>query len=328
MQESEHVVVASEGVPALGGDDFDLLLAELAFEAQGLGPAEWDSLTQSETFRLVEECRVKKEALHPNTRKLLVDLDGVREGWGTAAVPVARFYERCSPLVEQTIQAVDDLLETHQGSGPVDALYVTGGASELPLVPRALRERFGRRVKRSAHTRSATAIGLAIQADQQSGYRLRERFTRHFGVWREAESGRRVVFDTLFAKGTPLPGPGEPPLEIRRTYAPAHNVGHFRYLECRQRNAGGDPAGDVTLWDEIRFPFDPALRDAPLEEVEVARSPAAASQSIEEVYTCDAGASVRVEISNRTAGYSRSWHLARWAAPAAPIVPGRRRKRM
>jgi len=32
---------------------------------------------------------------------------------------------------------------------------------------------------------------LAIAADQDAGYALRERFTRHFGVWREAEDGPR-----------------------------------------------------------------------------------------------------------------------------------------
>jgi hypothetical protein len=32
--------------------------------------------------------------------------------------------------------------------------------------------------------RSATAIGLAISGDASSGYLLRDRFARHFGVWR------------------------------------------------------------------------------------------------------------------------------------------------
>ena len=94
----------------------------------------------------------------------------------------------------------------------MDSVYVTGGGSELPLVLRMLKEVFGRRVHRSAYTRSATAIGLAIQADVQAGYVLRERFTRHFGVWREAEGGRDVVFDSLFPKGTVSARSGEPPL--------------------------------------------------------------------------------------------------------------------
>ena len=92
------------------------------------------------------------------------------------------------------------------GEEGVDTLYVTGGGSELPLVARVLREEFGRKVKRSEYTRSATAIGLAIQADVSAGYTLREMFTRNFGVWREGDAGRRMVFDSIFPRTTPLPG--------------------------------------------------------------------------------------------------------------------------
>jgi molecular chaperone DnaK (HSP70) len=170
-------------------------------------------------FHLHEECRAQKESLHPNTRHLSVDLGAVRDGWPHVSLPVANFYEHCEPLVQKTLDATEDLLEAH-GFGPsgpsasaqagvqhLDALYVTGGGSELPIVARMVREMFGRRVKRSAYTRSATAIGLAIQADAQAGYVLRDRFTRHFGVWREADAGRNVVFDPLFSKGTQLPAP-------------------------------------------------------------------------------------------------------------------------
>ncbi len=99
---------------------------------------------------------------------------------------VADYFERCRPMMDETVHLVEDLLAAH-GGAEIDALYVTGGGSELPLVARVLRETFGRRVRRSAYTRSATAIGLAIQADEQAGYVLREKFTRYFGVWREAD---------------------------------------------------------------------------------------------------------------------------------------------
>ena len=139
---------------------------------------------------------------------------------------------------------------------------MTGGGSELPLVSRVLREEFGRKVKRSEYTRSATAIGLAIQADATSGYALREMFTRNFGVWREGDAGRRMIFDPIFPRATRLPGAGEPPLSVRRRYRPVHNVGDFRYLEASQVGDDGQPSGDITVWDEILFPFDPALADA------------------------------------------------------------------
>jgi molecular chaperone DnaK (HSP70) len=329
-----HEVVASEGIGTLGGDDFDEVLADLALETAGIGAEERDSLTQAEIFRLHEECRQKKEALHPNTRRLAVDLGIAREGWPQVSLTTSAFYERCRPLIDETLHAVEDLLasanggvtENSTGEPRLEALYVTGGASELPLVSRVLRDEFGGRVKRSAYTRSATAIGLAIQADAQAGYHLSEKFTRYFGVWREAEGGRSVIFDPLFVKGTPLPAPGESALERCRSYAAVHNVGHYRYLECSHLTEEGRPAGDLTVWDDVRFPFDSSLRARKdLKPVEVARFGSGAAVDAEERYGCDAGGTVTVTISNLSSGYGRSYRLGRWSAEEAPIVPGKRK---
>jgi hypothetical protein len=182
-------------------------------------------------------------------------------------------------------------------------------------------------VKRSAYTRSATAIGLAIHADAQAGYVLRDRFTRHFGVWREADAGQSVIFDPLFSKGTPLPAPGEPPLVQTRHYLPVHNIGHFRYLECSHLTDEGRPAGDITVWDDIRFAFDPALRNIPdLGRVPVARLDQGLRHQAEESCSCNAGGTVKVTIADLAEGYSRSYRLGRWASGDKSIVPGRKKK--
>jgi molecular chaperone DnaK (HSP70) len=281
-------------------------------------------LDLGQIFRLDEECRRQKEALHPNSRKIVIDLDVVREGMGQATVPVAEYYERCRPLLQETLAATRRLAS----EGVLEALYVTGGGSELPLVSRVLREEFGRKVKRSEYTRSATAIGLAIQADATSGYALREMFTRNFGVWRESDAGRRMIFDPIFPRATRLPGAGDPPLSVRRRYRPVHNVGDFRYLEASQVGDDGQPSGDITVWDEILFPFDPALADSgALETHSVGLSERAAIQQIEEQYACDAAGVVTVTIRNLTSHYGREYQLGRWSGKTAVVAPARKRSR-
>jgi len=320
LDETVHTVVASEGIAALGGDDFDHVLAELALGETALG-----ELSAADLFRFLEECRRQKETLHPNTRKIVVDLDQFCEARGETTIAVATYYDRCRPLVEETIRKVSSLV----GDREIEALYVTGGGSELPLVARMLREEFGRRVRRSVYTRSATAIGLAIQADTTSGYTLREVFSRNFGVWREADDGRVKVFDVIFPSGTPLPAPGESPLAVRRHYRPVHTVGHFRYLEASALDGSGQPAGDIAVWDEVWFPLDPALTGHDdLARAPVARSETAASQEIEERYACTPAGTVAVTIHNRTSAYMREYTLGRWSGkPSAVAAPVRRRRR-
>jgi molecular chaperone DnaK (HSP70) len=316
MAGGAHTVLSSEGISTLGGDDFDQILAELA-----VGPEALASLDLNELFRLDEECRRQKEALHPNSRKIVIDLDSVREGMGQVTIPVSEYYERCRPLLEQSLVPTRRLAD----QGDLEAIYITGGASELPLVARVLREEFGRKVKRSEYTRSATAIGLAIQADATSGYTLREMFTRNFGVWREGDAGRRMIFDSIFPRTTRLPGAGEPPLSVRRRYQPVHNLGDFRYLEATQVGEDGQPSGDITVWDEILFPFDPMLAETrSLESLPVGHSDRAAIQQIEEQYACDAAGVVTVTIRNLTAHYVREYRLGRWSGKKAVVTPSGR----
>ena len=328
---SEQTVLSSEGISSLGGDDFDDLLAESALESAGIPEDEREAMTQAEWFRLREECRQKKEGVKPNSRRIIIDLAQVREGWDAVSVPVEDFYERSRPAVDETLHAVADLLHRNgfqvDGVGTddrrIETVYVAGGGSELPLVPRGLPS-FGRRVRRSAHGRSSTAIGFGRAADAAKGCVLRDRFTRHFGVYREADSGREITFDPLFSKEAPLPAAGEEPLRIQRSYQPVHNIGKFRYLECSHLTPEGRPAGDITLWDEIVFPFDPSLRGQDLGATHITWSQAACSQTIQETYTCDASGKLAVRIANLSSDYADDFRIGRWASSTARLKPGRR----
>jgi molecular chaperone DnaK (HSP70) len=326
LDENVHHVIATEGIPSIGGDDFDHILADLALDKAGVSLDARDEISAAGWFWLLDECRIKKETLNPNSRRVSIDLEPINSQWGSVVVQVSDFYDLAKPLVEETIAAAEDLLSKH--SGDFGALYVTGGGSELPLVARVLREKFGRRVQRSAYTRSATAIGLAIQADQPGTYQLSERLARYFGVWREADSGKRIVFDPLFNKGLGLPPAGAPPLAIRRQYSPVHNLGHFRFMECSHRMDDGGPTGEVTMWDEIYFPFDPSLQETPdLKFFAVEHSVPAGRQRLEELYECDAGGSISVTVSNTTSGFSRTYRLGRWSTADAKAVKASGRKK-
>jgi molecular chaperone DnaK (HSP70) len=311
LGETEHTVEASDGIANLGGDDFDQILADLALETAGQDA----DLTPAERHHLLEECREKKESLNPNTRKVTIDLERVRPGWSQVTIPVDTYYERCRPLIESTREVVESLFAAHPGL-QLDTLYVTGGGSELPPVSRILRESFGRKVRRSAYMRSASAVGLAIRASAQADT-LRDQFNQYFGIWREADSGGTIVFDLIFPRGSRLPGPGEPALSSERVYHPAHNVGHFRYLECSRLDERGQPLGEITNWEQIRFPFDPRLqRDLDLSSCPVQRLTDQHNLTVHEKYTCDANGNLQVKISADPTGFTRKFVIGQSVAGA------------
>jgi molecular chaperone DnaK (HSP70) len=313
LGESEYFVIASDGIPHLGGDDFDEILALLVLAEAGKPSPQEDSLTAAEWYLLFDECREKKESLNPSSRKITVDLERVRKNWREVSISVDSFYERCRPLVETSRGLVEDLLAAHPNYA-IDTLYLTGGGSELPSVARVLRETFGRRVRRSAYMRSATAIGLAIRAEGHEDLPLRDHFTKNFGVWREADDGKNVVFDVLFSRGVKLPSRGEAPLRIVRSYRPMHNIGHFRYLECAQLGANNQPRGEINNWDEIRVAFDPKLQDSSdLAEQPVERCAPAQERWIQEEYTCDASGDVKVKMRDTLTEQWNEYRLGRWS---------------
>ena len=288
-----HEVMGSRGLNMIGGDDFDVVLANCLAAAAGtdsgkLGDLEWE--------RLIEDSRDAKETLSPSTKFITVPVDGK-----PVTIPVTDFYDAATPLVEATIAAMEPLLVPDaagvgQLGGDIAGLYVVGGGSQLPLVARVLRSRFGRRVHRSPHTAASTAIGLAIGADPEAAYTVREQLSRGVGVFREREAGSFISFDTLLEPNTEL-APGET-LKIKRRYRAAHNIGYFRFVEYSSFDEAGVPRGDLQPYGEVIVPFDRALRrdDIDLSTVPVIRTED--GPLIEESYIVDENGMVTVEITD------------------------------
>jgi molecular chaperone DnaK (HSP70) len=193
----------------------------------------------------------------------------------------------------------------------VATVYLVGGSTNFPLVARALRDRYGRRIQKSQYPHGAVAIGLAVAANPVEPYFVRETLTRHFGVFREAEHGQRVVFDPIFVKDTSLGGRNGESLYAERQYRPAHNVGHYRYAECASLSADGHPDAGVAPWDAICFPFDPALQHHPdLCSMAVERVDPSSTGTIVEEYRCDANGIVTVTLRAVETGFVQTFRLA------------------
>lgn len=288
-----HEVLSTEGISQLGGDDFDRVLLDLAAAEAGVRlPGDG-----AELDALLEGCRLEKERLQPNTRSLTVDLGGRH---GAIQIAVAAFEEALGPLLERTIQAVEAVLAriSDRAGRDVEAhtvIYQVGGASSLPAVNRALRERFGRRVWRSPYPHASVAIGLAIAAEEGAGTRVTGRLSRHFGIWREADEGRSMTFDPLFERDTPLPAADEPPRQVVRRSRAAHNIAHYRFIEASHLTASGLPAGDVTPWADSLVPLVPELAGTPLEHLAVERLHHVGPEVVER-YELDADGTISVSI--------------------------------
>jgi molecular chaperone DnaK (HSP70) len=246
----------------------------------------------------------------------VIDLEGIAPGDGEASIPVTDFYERTAPFVERTIEAMSSLLVRSEADSDGDPLaevagiYVVGGASSLPSVGRVLRERFGRRVHRSPYPSAATAVGLAIAADEGTDLVLSDHFARTFGVFRETREGQGVAFDAVFGRETRLPGAGEAPRIAERTYRAVHNIGRFRFVECASTDAEGAPLGELPFFGEIVFPFDRALQ---VEGYSVDHVPVARMRGpgpiVRERYTLDEHGIVQLTMTDLESGYERAFRI-------------------
>lgn len=312
MTGHSNEVVVSEGIQRLGGDDFDEAIVELVRAG-----ADLPGLDAAGRALLAEECAARKEAVGPQTRRFLVDLSPFDRP--PFSCPVDDVYAACAPLVDPTMRLLERVLrDPSRGRADVDwsevaGIYVVGGAGGFPLVSRMLRARFGdKRVKRSPHPFAATAIGLAVFLDKESGFALSERFSRNFGVFREAEAGAGVVFDPIVCRDVSLPADGQTPLVVKRRYRAAHNIGHFRFVEC-SRLVDGRPDGDITPYDPVLFPFDPALRDRD----DLGRQPVGRwrdGPDVEERYVIAPSGAVEVTLTTQPAGFERTFRLERCAS--------------
>ncbi len=302
IRDRSHAVLGSVGINRLGGDDFDVVLADLACTQAGVSP---EDLGISGYFQLLAEAQAAKEQLSPQSRRMVLEV-----GRRSVTVTVADYYRAATGLVEQTIAAMGPLVDGLDNGEPdlstIAGLYLVGGASSLPLVPRLLRERFGRRVYRSPYPAASTAIGLAIAAAPASGYTLSDRLSRGFGVFRETDGGDRLSFDAIFDRdATIVPGRE---VRIERRYRAAHNIGWYRFVEYAEMS-DSHPVGDIVPFEDVVFPFQTHLQGPEVKLGDLTVQRTAEGDLIEERYLIDPHGIVSVQITDLDTGYTQTHQL-------------------
>jgi molecular chaperone DnaK (HSP70) len=309
----EFRVVAAGGIERLGGDDFDELLARRFARAFG---AAFDELKPFPRSLLLMRARQIKESISSGVgRWLTLAAEDAGLSGGIAQVPVSEYFADVAALLEPALEKLRSIIAGDEaraaGITPENlvGIYLVGGSSKLPIVPRMIARRFpGVRLIMSDKPFSSTAIGAAIHGAE--AVRLQDILSRHFGVIRLADFGRREYFAPVFKAGLPLPPRDAEALRSEARYTPRHNIGHLRYLECAGLDAAGRPSEGVRAWSELLFPYDPAIPIQQRLEPDMVRDREDLKDTwICETYSCDADGVITVSIRRLSDDQSRTYEI-------------------
>jgi molecular chaperone HscA len=157
-------VVATGGDAALGGDDFDDVLAQWALQQAGA-----QALSPQDRRAVLLAARAAKEALSAHDQaELACTVDG-----RALSVPVSRaqFDALTRPLVERTLAGVRKVLrDARLGRDEVQGVVLVGGSTRMPAVRQAVAALFGREPLTDVNPDEVVAIGAALQAQALAGH--------------------------------------------------------------------------------------------------------------------------------------------------------------
>ena len=159
-------VISTGGDTALGGDDFDALIADHA--ASGLGSAE---LPPADRRALLVAARAAREALSDaDDARLRLTLSDGREL--DFALSRQQFESLAQPLVLRTLDCARRALrDAELRPADVRGVVMVGGATRMPVIRAAVGEMFGTTPLTDLDPDQVVALGAALQANLLAGNR-------------------------------------------------------------------------------------------------------------------------------------------------------------
>lgn len=158
-------VIATGGDSALGGDDYDAVLADWLIQKAGL-----IIQTPSDKAALRQTVRVAKEALSAS-ETVAVDL-GCSSGKSVFEIKKSDFEAITAPLTARSMTAVRRVLRDAQlTAADVNGVVMVGGSTRMPQVQYAVAQAFGKPPLNNLNPDEVVALGAAIQANQLAGHR-------------------------------------------------------------------------------------------------------------------------------------------------------------
>jgi molecular chaperone HscA len=156
-------VVATGGDSALGGDDFDTLLADWALAESGLS-----ACTPQDKRAVLVAARAAKEKLSAADHATLAcPLNG---GELSQRVTREQFVAMSQPLIARTLASVRKVLrDAKTDKADVKGIVMVGGSTRMPMVQAAVGEYFGQTPLTNLNPDEVVALGAAIQANALAG---------------------------------------------------------------------------------------------------------------------------------------------------------------
>ena len=165
LTEGVFEVVATGGDSALGGDDYDRALVELALAKAGLAAS---VLTPKDTAALLRAARTVKEALSSApSAPFLVQLTKALVSF---EIKAADFEAATAHLTQRTLAAARKALrDAKLEKTDINGVVLVGGSTRMPQVRKAVGSFFGREPLTNLNPDEVVALGAAISANQLAG---------------------------------------------------------------------------------------------------------------------------------------------------------------